>query len=88
VGETVETTKDQPLEIRIFANDIVCQFQGQSIFSPEKGTFNTYSYAGGYKNTIYVYYPPKGFVGTDRFKYSIFTNEGKLEATCVINVNP
>lgn len=87
-GETVTTSRDEPVEIRIFVNDVICSFIGSSINSPEKGTFNSYSYAGGYKNTVYVYYPPKGFVGTDRFTYKIFTNDGALEATCVINVNP
>ena len=87
-GETVTTLKDQPVEIRIFTNDVICPYVGWGINSPEKGTFNSYSYAGGYKNTVYVYYPPKGFVGTDRFTYKIFANDVTLEATCTINVNP
>ena len=87
-GESVETTKDQPIEIRIFLNDTVCPYRGSSISSPEKGTFNTYSYSGSIKNTVYVYYPPKGYVGTDRFKYKIFTDGPDLEVYCTINVKP
>ena len=87
-GETVTTSKDQPVEIRLFNNDVICPYLGWGINSPERGTFNSYSYAGGYKNTVYVYYPPKGFVGTDHFTYKIFTDKGNLEATCTINVNP
>ncbi|HEX6226213.1 MAG TPA: Ig-like domain-containing protein [Chryseolinea sp.] len=87
-GESVTTSKDQPIEIRIFNNDVICPFAGMSINSPEKGTFNSYSYAGGYKNTVYVYFPPKGFVGQDRFVYKVFTDTGSLEAICTINVNP
>lgn len=87
-GESVETFMDQPIEIRIFANDMVCPFSGTSIRKPEKGTFAAYSYPGSFKNTVYVYFPPKGFVGTDSFKYRIFTNNGDLEATCTITVKP
>jgi len=78
-GESVETQKDQPIAIRIFENDIVCPYQGSSLFSPEKGRFETYAYSGSFKNVVYVYYPPKGFVGTDRFKYRLFTQDGYLE---------
>ena len=85
-GETVTVLKDQPTEIRLFMNDVLCPFTGWGINSPEHGTFATYSYSGGYKNTVYVYYPPRGFVGTDRFTYRIFTTTGTLEATCTINV--
>jgi hypothetical protein len=86
-GESVETTKDQPVEIRIFLNDITCPYQGSSIFSPEKGTFETYAYSGSIKNVVYVYYPPKGFTGTDRFRYKLFTPDGDLEAFCDIIIN-
>ena len=85
-GEAVETTKDHPIAIRIFENDVVCPYQGSSIFSPEKGTFNTFTYSGSFKNIVYVYYPPKGFVGTDRFKYRLFTSDGDLETFCTITV--
>lgn len=86
VGETVETTKDQPIAIRIFDNDVVCPYAGTSINSPEKGTFNIYSYSGSFKNTVYVYYPPNGFVGTDRFMYKLFTSEGDLVAYCDVTI--
>jgi hypothetical protein len=86
-GETVETLKNQPVEIRIYMNDIVCpSYLGNSISSPEKGTFNVYSYSGTIKNIVYVYFPPKGFVGTDRFKYKVFTPDGDMEAYCTITV--
>lgn len=85
-GETVSTKKDQPIEIRIFVNDIVCPYMGMSTYSPEKGTFNSYSYSGSYKNTVYVYFPPKGFVGTDRFRYRLFTPDGYLETFCNITI--
>ena len=85
-GETVETDMNQPIEIRIFANDIICQYLGMSIASPEKGRFTSYSYSGSYKNTVYVYYPPKNFRGTDQFKYRIFTPDGDLEAFCTITI--
>lgn len=85
-GETVETEMNQAIEIRIFSNDIICQYHGISIASPEKGRFTSYSYSGNYKNTVYVYYPPKNFRGTDRFKYKIFTPDGDLEAYCMITV--
>lgn len=87
IGEAVETKKGQPIEIRIFLNDIVCPSNvGNSINSPEKGTFNTYSYSGTVKNIVYVYYPPKGYVGTDRFKYKIFTPDGDIEVYCTITI--
>jgi hypothetical protein len=85
-GEAVQTKKDQPIEIRIFANDIVCPYAGSSINAPEKGTFDTYAYSGNIKNIVYIYYPPKGFVGMDRFKYKIFTNGADLEVYCNITV--
>ena len=85
-GESVETKKNNPVAIRIFANDIVCPYQGSGLSSPEKGSFKAYSYSGSFKNTVYVYFPPKGFVGTDRFSYKLYTNEGFLEAKCTITV--
>ena len=85
-GETIETRKDQPIEIRLFMNDMVCPFSGLSISKPDLGTFKTYSYSGGFKNIVYVYYPPKGFVGTDRIRYKIFTNAGDLQAIATITV--
>ncbi len=87
VGEEVETEKNQPVQIRIFDNDTVCPYAGSSVFSPEHGTFETYSYSGSYKNVVYVYYPPKNFTGTDKFKYRLFTSDGEvLEAYCTITV--
>lgn len=86
VGESVETTKNQPIEIRIFINDTVCKYAGNSIAAPEKGTFNVYSYSGSIKNIVYVYFPPKGFIGTDRFKYKIFTPDGDMETYCTITI--
>lgn len=85
-GESVETLKDQPISIRIFANDVVCPYQGSSLSSPEKGTFGTFSYSGSFKNIVYVYYPPKGFVGTDRFSYRLFSSDGDLSTFCTITV--
>lgn len=87
IGESVETKKDQPVEIRIFLNDVVCPpYMGNSISKPDLGTFNVYSYSGTIKNIVYVYYPPKGYVGTDRFKYKIFTPNGDMEAYCTITI--
>jgi hypothetical protein len=87
IGESVETKKDQPVEIRIFLNDTVCPpYMGNSISKPDLGTFNGYSYSGTIKNIVYVYYPPKGYVGTDRFKYKIFTPNGDMEAYCTITI--
>lgn len=85
-GEDIETPMDTPVEILIFGNDVICRYMGMSVFSPEHGTFNTYSYSGNYKNTVYIYQPPKGFTGTDRFKYRIFTETGFLETYCNITV--
>lgn len=85
-GESVETLKDQPIAIRIFENDVVCPYSGSGIFAPEKGTFTTYSYSGSFKNIVYVYYPPKGFTGTDRFRYKLFTNGPDIQAYCTITV--
>ena len=85
-GESVETKKDQPIAIRIFLNDNVCPYQGSSLAAPEKGRFDTFSYSGSFKNIVYVYHPPKGFTGTDRFTYKLFTSDGFLEAHCSISV--
>lgn len=85
-GESVETEMNDAIEIRIFSNDVICQYSGMSIDSPEKGRFVSYSYSGSYKNTVYVYYPPKDFKGTDRFRYRIFTPGGDLEAYCNITI--
>ncbi len=87
-GESIETKIDQPISIRIFNNDMACPYQGSSIWAPEKGSFTSYSYSGNFKNTVYVYYPPKGFVGTDRFKYRLYTPTGYLETYCTITVKP
>ena len=85
-GESVETKKDSPVAIRIFLNDTVCPYQGSSLASPEKGKFETFSYSGSFKNIVYVYYPPKGFTGTDRFSYKLFTDDGFLETYCNITI--
>lgn len=85
-GESVSTTVNTPIEIRIFANDVVCPMNGFGMNSPEKGTFSTYSYSGSYKNTVYVYYPPKDFVGADRFSYKIFTDDGDKQVYCNITI--
>jgi hypothetical protein len=84
IGETVTTAKDTPIEIRIFLNDTVCPYMGCGVYSPEKGTFFEYSYSGSFKNIVYVYYPPKGYTGTDRFKYKLFTNGPDITAYCDI----
>jgi hypothetical protein len=85
-GESATTKKDQPVSIPIFHNDQVCPYLGSSLSAPEKGKFTTYSYSGTFKNIYYVYFPPKGFTGTDRFKYRLFTNDGFLEAYCEITI--
>lgn len=86
-GENIETAKDAPIGIRIFENDEVCPYMGMSLFSPEKGKFTTYSYSGTFRNTVYVYYPPKNYTGTDRFKYRLFTQNGQyIEAYCEITI--
>jgi hypothetical protein len=85
-GEDIETTKDASIHIPIFENDIACTYHGMSIESPEKGTFASYSYSGNYKNTVVVYFPPKGFTGTDRFRYRLNTPDGPMEAYCNITV--
>jgi hypothetical protein len=85
-GESIETAKDAPIAIRIFENDTVCPYMGSSLSSPEKGRFETFSYSGTFKNIVYVYYPPKGYVGTDRFKYKLFTNGADIEAYCEITI--
>lgn len=85
-GESVQTRKDQPIAIRIFINDTACPYQGSSLQSPEKGNFDVYAYSGSFKNIIYVYYPPKGYVGTDRFTYKLFTADGDLTAQCEVTI--
>lgn len=86
-GESVETSKNAPIAIWIFVNDVVCPYQGSSISAPERGRFETYSYSGSYKNTVYVYYPPANFTGQDRFKYRLFTSDGGvLETYCNITI--
>lgn len=87
IGEAVTTTRDTPVEIRIFMNDTVCPYMGSSVSSPENGTFNSYSYSGSVKNIVYVYYPPKGYTGTDRFQYKLFTNGPDITAYCNITIN-
>jgi hypothetical protein len=85
-NESVEINHDEYIEIRIFDNDTVCPYMGSSIFAPEKGTFTTYTYSGTFRNTVYVYYPPKGYVGSDTFKYRLFTDNGFIEAHCNITI--
>jgi hypothetical protein len=85
-GESVTTRKDQPVSIAIFHNDQVCPYLGSSLFKPTRGNFTTYSYSGTFKNIYYVYFPPKGFTGTDAFRYRLFTPDGFLEATCTITI--
>ncbi len=80
VGETLETTVNTSKQLRIFENDIVCYndtYGGTTIYSPEKGTFETIDYSGSYKNTIYVYYPPKDYVGEDSFRYRVYTSRDR-----------
>jgi hypothetical protein len=86
VNESVEINHDEYIEIRIFDNDSVCPYMGSTIFAPEKGTFTTYTYSGTFRNTVYVYYPPKGYVGSDTFKYRLFTDNGFIEAHCNITI--
>lgn len=71
-ADSIETTKNTPKSIRIFMNDIICPgVGGWSVFKPEKGTYESVAYAGGFKNLIYIYTPPKNFTGEDSFKYRI-----------------
>ncbi|WP_242929198.1 cadherin-like domain-containing protein [Pontibacter vulgaris] len=74
-GETLETTKNTSKQLRIFLNDVICYstIGGIAVYKPEKGTFEEIQYAGSYKNTIYVYIPPKDFVGEDSFRYRVYT---------------
>jgi hypothetical protein len=85
-GEFVATKKNTPIEIRIFENDQLCGMTGLTINSPTKGTFYTYSYSGPVKNTVYVYYPPKNFTGSDEFSYRVYTEEGYYEEGCNISI--
>lgn len=85
-GENIETEKDQPIEIRVYLNDNVCPYMGGGMSGPEKGTFNTYAYSGSFKNIVYVYYPPRGYTGTDRFRYKLYTPGGEIEAWCNITI--
>lgn len=85
-NESVTTARNQPIGIPIFQNDVACLYQGSSIFAPTKGTFTTYTYSGNFKNTVYVYYPPKNFTGTDQFKYRLFTSDGYIEGICNITI--
>jgi hypothetical protein len=79
-ADSLETTKNTPASIRIFMNDIICSgFVGRSIYKPEKGFFKTVEYSGSYKNTIYIYYPPKDFVGEDTFKYRIHPDPANFD---------
>lgn len=76
-ADSLETTRNVSKGIRIFENDIICfndDFGGQYIEKPQKGTFKTIEYSGSYKNTIYVYYPPKDYVGEDSFRYRVYTS--------------
>ena len=84
--EEVTTARNQPIGIPIFQNDVACPYQGSSIFAPTKGMFTTYTYSGSFKNTVYVYYPPKNFTGTDQFKYRLFTSDGYVEGICTITI--
>ncbi len=70
-ADSLVTTRNTAKGIRIFMNDVLCPMAGKSVFAPQKGTFKTIEYAGSYKNTIYMYYPPKDFVGQDSFRYRI-----------------
>ena len=79
-ADSLETTRNKFKGIRIFENDIIClndDFGGSYIEKPVKGTFNTIQYSGSYKNTIYVYYPPKDFVGEDSFRYRVYTSRDR-----------
>lgn len=80
VGETLETIVNTTKQLRIFLNDIVCYndtYGGTSIYSPVKGTFETIEYSGSYKNTIYVYIPPKDYRGEDSFRYRVYTSRDR-----------
>lgn len=87
VNEQVKTKQDTPVEIRVFMNDTACNYQGMDLFSPEKGSFATYSYSGSFKNIVYVYFPPKGFTGTDHFRYKLRNGTEWLVGECTITVN-
>lgn len=79
-ADSLETTKNTFKGIWIFENDIICyndDYGGTYIEKPIKGTFKTINYSGSYKNTIYVYYPPKDFVGEDSFRYRVYTSRDR-----------
>ncbi|MFD2247471.1 Ig-like domain-containing protein [Pontibacter ruber] len=78
--DSLETTKNTFKGIRIFENDRICfndSYGGNYIEKPVKGTFRTIEYSGSYKNTIYVYYPPKDYVGEDSFRYRVYTSRDR-----------
>lgn len=86
-NESYETTRDKPIEIRLFINDTICPFSGWFIRAPQYGKAFTYSYSGSHKNVVYVYTPPKGFTGTDTFRYWIYPNGGgEVAGVCTITV--
>ena len=88
-ADSLETTKNTPKGIRIFMNDVLCLLASTSVFSPQKGTFKTIEYSGSYKNTIYMYYPPKDFVGEDSFRYRVHpdpANYDKVYIEMVVKV--
>ncbi|MBB6612699.1 hypothetical protein H7F15_16775 [Pontibacter sp. Tf4] len=78
--DSLTTKKNTPGQVRIFLNDTICfgeNYGGNSIESPRLGTFETIEYSGSYKNTIYVYYPPKDYVGQDSFRYRVYTSRDR-----------
>ena len=85
---TIETLKNTSVEIRVHRKDIICPLSPQqSYFKPQLGTFASYPYSGSSKSIVFVYYPPKDFVGDDTFRYRIYTdNTNYLENTIPIRV--
>ncbi|MDJ1470811.1 Ig-like domain-containing protein [Xanthocytophaga flava] len=90
VADSLQTTRNTPKGIRIFENDIICPMAGRSVYAPQLGTFRTIEYAGSYKNTIYVYQPPKDFTGEDSFRYRVYPDQNYntyLEVIVKVKVN-
>ncbi|MDX5419613.1 MAG: hypothetical protein LPK09_10385 [Hymenobacteraceae bacterium] len=72
-ADFLETSVNTPGEIKIFANDEFCDQLPYApvIQNPEHGTIRFYDYMGSYKNTTFIYYPKKNFVGEDSFTYRV-----------------
>lgn len=90
-ADSLETYVNTPNEIKIFANDEFCDQLPYApvIKYPDHGTIRFYDYMGTYRNTTFVYYPNKDFVGEDYFVYRVNWFGGEAEDMRVkITVKP